>query len=192
MKVRTIRFKHCFFVAALCFVLNVHGQMDVGGVKVPYTFKTDETTLVINGAGIREKYFMDMYVGTLYLKAKTNDAAKIMNADEAMCIKLQIVSGLITSEKMTKAVDEGFAKSTNKNITPYSAKIKQFKDVFSQKINKGDMFDIVYESAEGVSVFKNGKISTTIPGLDFKKVLFGIWLCNDPADEDLKEKMLGK
>ncbi len=184
--------RKCIFILLLTVSLYTWGQMDVGGVKVPYTFKTDETALVINGAGIREKYFMDMYVGTLYLKAKTSDAAKIMNADEAMCIKLQVVSGLITSEKMTKAVDEGFMKSTNRNSTPYATKIKQFKDVFSQKINKGDVFDIVYESAKGVSVFKNGKISTTIPGLDFKKVLFGIWLCNDPADEDLKEKMLGK
>jgi len=169
-----------------------HAQMEVGGVKVPYTFKTNETTLVINGAGVREKYFMDMYVGSLYLKAKNNDWSVIINADEAMCIKLQIVSGMITSEKMTKAVDEGFIKSTKNNTAPLAAKIKQFKDVFSEKINKGDVFDIVYESAKGVVVYKNGKASAAITGLEFKKALFGIWLCNDPADADLKEKMLGK
>ena len=178
------------FILFLTFFTKA--QLDVGGVKVPYIFKTDETTLVINGAGIREKYFMDLYVGALYLKAKSSDAAKIMNNDEAMCIKLQIVSGMITSEKMTKAVDEGFTKSTNKNITPIAAKIKQFKDVFSAKINKGDIFDIVYETAKGVLVYKNGKLSATISGLEFKKALFGIWLCNDPADSELKEKMLGK
>jgi hypothetical protein len=27
--------------------------------------------------------------------------------------------------------------------------------------------------------------------LEFKKALFGIWLCNKPAQADLKEKMLG-
>lgn len=167
-------------------------QMEVGGVKVPYTFKTDETTLVINGAGVREKYFMDMYVGTLYLKAKSNEASKIMNADEAMAIKLNIVSGLITSEKMTEAVDEGFKKSTNGNTAPYAAKISQFKNVFKEKINKGDIYDIVYETAKGTVIYKNGKQASVIPGLDFKKVLFGIWLCDQPADADLKKKMLGK
>lgn len=184
--------KKTYFIILILFAFTASAQMEVGGVKVPYTFKTDETTLVINGAGIREKYFMDMYVGTLYLKTKNSDAAKIINADEAMCIKLQIVSGMITSEKMNKSTDEGFAKSTGNNTTPLAAKIKQFRDVFGQKINKGDVFDIVYESNKGVVVFKNGKALTTIPGLDFKKALFGIWLCGDPADEDLKEKMLGK
>jgi hypothetical protein len=184
--------KKTYLIILVLFALITNAQMDVGGVKVPYTFKTDETTLVINGAGIREKYFMDLYVGTLYLKAKNADAQKIMSADEAMCIKLQIVSGMITSEKMTKAVDEGFIKSTNNNTAALATKIKQFKDVFSQKINKGDVFDIVYETAKGVVVYKNGKAAATIGGMDFKKALFGIWLCNDPADEDLKAKMLGK
>ena len=184
--------KKISMITMMLFALFANAQLDVGGVKVPYTFKTDETTLVINGAGIREKYFLDMYVGTLYLKAKNADAQKIINTDEAMCIKLQIVSGMITSEKMTKAVDEGFMKSTNKNTTSIASKIKQFKDVFSTKINKGDVFDIVYETAKGVVVYKNGKASATISGLDFKKALFGIWLCNEPADEDLKSKMLGK
>ncbi len=168
------------------------GQMDVGGVKVPYTLKTDETTLVINGAGIREKYFMDMYVGALYLKAKSSDAAKIMAADEAMAIKLAIVSGLITSEKMTEAVDEGFKKSTGGNVAPYASKIAQFKAVFKEKINKGDVYDIVYETAKGTVIYKNGKQSGVIAGSDFKKMLFGIWLCDQPADADLKKKMLGK
>ena len=43
-----------------------------------------------------------------------------------------------------------------------------------------------------VAVNKNNKLATTIPGLDFKKALFGIWLCNKPADSTLKDKMLGK
>lgn len=41
-------------------------------------------------------------------------------------------------------------------------------------------------------VYKNGTKKGSIDGLDFKKALFGIWLCNKPADEDLKEGMLGK
>ena len=39
---------------------------------------------------------------------------------------------------------------------------------------------------------KNGVKKGTIEGLDFKKALFGIWLGNKPADDDLKDGMLGK
>ena len=53
------------------------------------------------------------------------------------------------------------------------------------------MFDITYQPGKGVVAYKNGKEKGTIEGMDFKKALFGIWLSNDPADDDLKEAMLG-
>lgn len=184
--------KKLFTTLLLVISLYSSAQYKIGGVEMPYTLKSEQTTLVINGAGIREKYFMDLYVGGLYLKAKKNDGAAIMAADETMAIRLHIVSGLITSEKMTTAVDEGFKNATNGNTTALQAKINQFKGVFSEKINKGDVYDLVYEPNKGVSILKNGKSVTVISGLDFKKALFGIWLCDKPADSGLKKAMLGK
>ena len=54
------------------------------------------------------------------------------------------------------------------------------------------MFDLVYLPGEGVRVLKNGEQKDTVGGLEFKKALFGIWLSDKPAQEDLKEKMLGQ
>lgn len=184
--------KHFFVVLFFFAAFAGTAQLEVEGVKIPYTYKTDEATLVVNGAGVREKYFLDLYVGALYLKEKSNEAIKIMNADEAMCMKLHIVSGMITSEKMIESTDEGFRRSTGGNTTSLQNKINQFKAAFSEAIKKGDIFDIVYEKAKGSCVYKNGKQIVSIPGLDFKKALFGIWLCNDAAAADLKKKLVGK
>lgn len=168
------------------------GQYKISGIEMPYTLKSEQNMLVINGAGVREKYFMDMYVGGLYLKAKKSDPEQIMMADEPMGIRLHIVSGLITSDKMITAVDEGFKNSTAGNTAPIQSKINQFKDVFKEKINKGDIYDLLFEPSKGLTVVKNGKSAATISGLDFKTALFGIWLCNKPADSGLKKAMLGK
>lgn len=172
--------------------LNGLTQTVVEGVKVPNTMKAGDVTLNINGAGVREKYFMDMYVCALYLKTKSGDAGKIMAADEAMALRLHIVSGLISSDKMKTAVDEGFQNSTGGNTAALMPKINQFKAVFKDEIKEGDIFDLVYEPGKGVIIYKNGKAATTISGLDFKTALFGIWLCNKPADSDLKTALLGK
>lgn len=180
------------FISVMLCSLNYWAQYKIGGVELPYTLKSEQTALVINGAGVREKYFMDMYVGGLYLKAKRSDGSGIVNADETMAIRLHIVSGLITSDKMTAAVDEGFKNATGGNTAPLLPKINQFKAVFKEKINKGDIYDLMYDPAKGLNVLKNGKLTATIPGLDFKKALFGIWLCDKPADQDLKDAMLGK
>jgi hypothetical protein len=184
--------KKFLFTLLVCGVLQTYAQYKIGGIEMPYTLKSEQTTLVINGVGIREKYFMDLYVGGLYLKAKKTDPSAIMTADESMAIRLHIVSGLITSEKMTTAVDEGFKNSTGGNTAPLQAKINQFKAVFSEKIIKGDVYDLVYDAIKGVTILKNGKAVAVIAGLDFKKALFGIWLCDKPADSGLKKAMLGK
>lgn len=167
-------------------------QTTVSGVKVDAKLAVDGQNLVLNGAGVREKFFMDMYVGSLYLTKKSTDAKTIMAANEGMAIKLNIVSGMITSDKMISAINEGFENSTNKKTAPLKAKIDKFKGFFKEKINKGDVFIIAYDPTEGVAVYKNGSKKGSIDGLDFKKALFGIWLCDKPADDDLKEAMLGK
>lgn len=183
--------KKLFLFVAFLFQYSVWAQLDVEGVKIPLVFKSDESALILNGAGTREKYFMDLYVGALYLKNKTGDAKKILETDESMCVKLHIVSGMITSEKMTNAVDEGFSKSAKGILPALQSRIDQFKAVFAAKINKGDVYDMVYDKSKGTLIYKNGKLSATLPGFDFKKALFGIWLCDEPADESLKKKMLG-
>lgn len=183
---KSLLFAISFLISIVCTA-----QLSVSGVNVPLVFKTDEQALILNGAGTREKYFMDMYVGALYLKSKTKDASAIQNSDETMCMKLHMVSSLITSEKMTTAVDEGFEKSSGGNISPLQARISQFKSVFAEKINKGDVYDLVYVKGKGTLVYKNSKLASTIPGLDFKMALFGIWLCDKPADAGLKKSLLG-
>jgi hypothetical protein len=183
--------KKLFIISAMFVSLSLRSQMDVAGIKIPLVFKSEESALILNGAGVREKYFMDLYVGALYLKVKSKDAQKVMDADESMCVKLHIVSGMITSEKMTSAVDEGFEKSAKTNLAALQSRIDQFKAVFAVKINKGDVYDLVYDKSKGTLIYKNGKLTASIPGLDFKKALFGIWLCSEPADEGLKKRMLG-
>jgi hypothetical protein len=168
-------------------------QKTESGVTMPAKIKSGETVLTLNGIGIREKLWIDLYVAGLYLKAETKDAKKIINADEKMLLKLHIVSGLISSEKMSNAVEEGFEKSTNGKTESLRTKIDAFKAVFMKdEIKKEVVFDIYYIPGKGTVIYTDSKIQATIKGLDFKKALFGIWLGEEPADDDLKEDLLNE
>ncbi|GAA4322406.1 chalcone isomerase family protein [Pontixanthobacter gangjinensis] len=184
--------KIVFVFVALMFTGIASAQTEVGGVNLPNTESFQGQTLTLNGAGVREKLWIDLYAGGLYLAEKSSDASAIMAADKPMSIKLHIVSKLITSDKMVEAVNEGFENSTNGNTKPLAAEIKKFKGFFMEEIKKNDVFDIVYMPNKGVVAYKNDKELGTIEGMNFKKALFGIWLSNKPADDDLKEAMLGK
>lgn len=173
-------------------VFSVNAQKEVSGVKVSETLVVEGNDLVLNGAGVREKFWIDLYVGSLYLPKKSSNAAEIMNSGDAQAIKLNIISGMITSEKMINAVNEGFENATGGKTAPIKAKIEKFKSFFKEEIKKGDEFLIAHVPGKGVVVTKNGVLKGVIDGMDFKKALFGIWLSNKPADKDLKSGMLGK
>ena len=163
------------------------------GEPVPNTLDANGTTLVLNGAGLREKYWLDMYVGSLFVQSKTSDAKSVITADKPMAIRLQIVSSLITSDKMIDACTEGFEKSAKDGYKTSQAKKDQFMNVFKKdEIVDGNNYNIVYTPGTGTQIYLGGKLKDTITGLDFKKALFGIWFCSEPADEDLMEGMLGK
>ena len=165
---------------------------EIAGVKIPESITAGKTKLVLNGAGARKKFFMKMYVGALYLAETNSFPDKIIEADEPMAISLHITSSLITSERMEEATREGFQNSTGGNNEPLADEIEKFIAVFKEKISENDVFELIYSPNEGVEVIKNSSSKTIIKGLEFKKALFGIWLCDKPAQKSLKQEMLGK
>ncbi len=186
-------FKKFLGVILVTLLLATSGYaLEIAGVNMPDTISADNNNLVLNGAGLRTKFFIKAYIGGLYLQQKSNNAQAIMNADQPMAVRLVIISKLITSDKMESAVREGFENATNGNIAPIKDKIETFINVFKDPLKINDTFEFVYVPGKGLEIFKNGAAKKTIPGVDFKKAMFGIWLSDKPAQESLKAEMLGK
>lgn len=184
--------KLSLFAIAFILVSFTSGEMEIGGITMPDTLKAGNTDLTLNGAGIRTKFFLKLYVGGLYLQNKTSDAAKVLSADEPMAIRLHIISSMITSERMEDATREGFENSLGNKMSSMSSEIEAFIDIFKAEIKDGDRFNMIYIPGKGTEIYKNEKLSKTIKGLAFKNALFGIWLGKKPAQDSLKEEMLGK
>ena len=166
-------------------------QIRVGKAILPYEENFAGTDLKLNGAGMRKVLWIDMYAGGLYMANKSNDPKEILDANETMAIKLNIVSGFVTQKKMIKAVHDGFINSTFGNTKTLDERINKFINFFSEPIVKNDIFDLVYIKDKGITAFKNGKELGIIEGRDFKYALFKIWLGDQPASEEIKLGMLG-
>ena len=177
---------------ALLTTLRVEAQMTVSGVTLPATMKVGDAATSLNGAGVRVKFFMDIYVAGLYLTSKSSSGEAASRANEPTAVKLHITSSLVSSEKMVDAIKEGFKKSTDDKLAPLQTRIDKFTRAFmAEPIVKGNEFDITYSPAAGVQISKGGKVLETIEGLDFKTALWGRWLGANPADKNLKNAMLG-
>ena len=179
--------------ALLLLAAPSYSQTKIAGIVMPNVVKAGDEYLKINGGGVREKFFIDLYVGVLYLREKSSDASSIISKDEPMAVKIRIISGMVDNENFEEALREGFDKATNGNIAPIKDRMEKIiKEGFKEDIKTGDVYDLIYQPEKGCTLFKNNKSVVTIKGLDFKKALFGIWLGEEPADSSLKKDMLGK
>jgi len=159
--------------------------------KFPTFVEAKNQKLILNGSGVRNKYLIDLFTGGLYLKEKSKDADKIINANELMSIKIEVTSDVITASRLEKNMRSEFDRITKGKIAPYKERIELLVKAFKEDVQLGDTFDLVYDPLTGLSIYKNNKVHATVQGLDFKKMLFSIWLGNDPSDETLKKGMLG-
>ena len=86
-------------------------------------------------------------------------------------------------------LEEGFVNTTAGKSSP--SDVDKFKKFLSDPFIEGDEIVLNYHKGEAVHLYKNNKERGTFDGLEFKQALFGIWLGGNPADDSLKEEMLG-
>ena len=175
--------------------VSAQKQIEVDGVILPRTIEFKQRTLMLNGVGIRSKMWVDVYVQALYLSDLSQNAESILESNSEMAIRLQITSSMVTSEKLSKSLNKGLIKSIGDgNLSKFKTQIALLESLLNkEKTFKDDAINLIYNPAdESLWVYKNDRYEGKIPGLEFKKVFFGIWLSDNPVDEKLKNDLLGK
>lgn len=187
------------FLLALTVLLSVtfstvtaQSQIDIDGVIVPRNIEFKNKTLTLNGVGGRSKMWVEVYVQALYLSQLTQDAAYIIESNTEMAVRIEIKSSLVSSNKLSRNLNNGFEKSSPETINKLRPKIELFQSMLTDKIVQNDVFSLIYNPTDtSVWVYKNDVLKGKIPGFEFKKALFGIWLSDKPVDEELKNNLLG-
>jgi len=160
-------------------------------VELPTKMEYQGAKLTLNGHGNRIKFFMKVYEGSLYLESSSSNAEEILSSDAPMSIRIDVLSSLVTPEAMKTALNEGLEKSTGKNTTPIKKEIDKLNATFNSDVGSGDFYEFIYLPDSGVHVLKNSNYIDTIPGIEFKKAFFGIYLSSNPIQKSLKKAMLG-
>jgi hypothetical protein len=134
---------------------------------------------------------MKVYEGSLYLETKSTDADQIINNNSPMALRIDVTSEMVTADAMKKALSEGLEKSTNNKTGPILNEIEQLSSSFDSAVTSGDFYEFIYIPEIGTHVLKSNELVELIPGLDFKKAFFGIFLSDNPIQKNLKKAMLG-
>jgi len=162
----------------------------VAGVTMPDSVDVDGTTLALNGMGLRKKAVFKVYVGALYLPARTADAQEVIDSDGPKRMVMHFVRD-VGADKITEAWREG----VEKNFPAHAAELKQRLDDFSalwSDMKNGDEAVMTYVPGTGLKLEIRGTEVGLIQGKQFADALLSCWVGPYPPSEDLKNGVLGK
>ena len=161
---------------------------DIDGHQIPDTVSQDGTNLSLIGAGIRNKWMFNVYVGALYAQKPTFNAANLIKSEQIKRMDLHMLRD-VGKDKIVESIREGFEKQSKAQMPALQARLDQLAAAVPD-LKKGDVLSLTYIPEKGVVVGGAAK-ETVIPGKDFADALFSVWLGPDPVDGDLKRKLLG-
>lgn len=160
-------------------------------VQVPDSVQLANQAVPLNGVGLREVFWVNVYIGALYLpqKATTPDAA--IKQDGPKRIAMYFVHDAPTN-KVVSAWNEGFADNNSDDVMK-AIRARQAKfNSFDWNLKEGDNVFLDWIPGQGTQVTIKGKVAGTIEGRDFYDALMRIWLGPEPPGGNLKEGFLGQ
>lgn len=158
----------------------------LAGVTVPDTATVGGQTVVLNGMGLREKYYIDVYIGALYLPKKMTSASEAVSTDAAKRIAMHFIYDKVTAAQLTETLREGFGHAAAAPAGTLDQLCGYMADV-----RAGDVVAFEYSPGTGTAVTVKGKVKGTIPGKDFMVALWSVFLGTSPPTARLKAGMLG-
>jgi len=165
---------------------------EVAGVKIDDTIKLGNADLMLNGAGLRSKLFIKVYVGALYVGQKSATPAAVLDSTGPRRMLMRMLRDM-DADTLHAALEEGLQN----NLSP--AELAEMKPQAGQlaaimkgigKVREGDAITIDF-SSEGVNVSLNGETRGKVAGANFARALLKVWLGDKPADASLKKALLG-
>lgn len=175
--------------------LGTAHSWQVGNVTKEPVARVAGSELVLNGAGLRKRFNLDIYVIGLYLPKPQSSAQAAITTEGPKRIALTLVRDL-TAKWLVEGLYEGLQDSTTEEEFK---RLKGSADAMAavmlplEGARKGDVLAVDYVPGSGAQVVVNGRtIGGPIPGRDFYQALLKIWLGDKPVDAELKRQLLGR
>jgi len=181
-----------FFILCCLFLCSLPANAkDIAGVMVQETVQlADGTLLHLNGAGIRSKFFFDIYIAELYMEHPSNVAKDVIETSGRKRMIMHFLYDEVGKDKLVEGWNEGFADNTKTDERiKLQDRINQFNDMFVD-VKKNDIIVLDFIPGKGTVVTIAKQEKGVVPGKDFNDALLRIWLGDEPVNKGLKEELL--
>lgn len=178
-----------FFV--LVFLMFFSAQLfaaNIVGTNIPDTITLNKVNLKLNGYGIRKKWFIKVYIASLYTTNKIKSYQDALKDSSEKIIRLDFLHN-VDKSKVTESLKEAFV-----NITPDipdSDAGKKFFAQFNTNFQVGDVLELALLPDGTVITKHNGKVLGAVKSARLAYGLLAIYIGDKSIDKELKKGMLG-
>ncbi len=181
--------RYILFLLTACFVAPVWAA-EIEGVAVPESMLVAGKSLQLNGAGVRTKFFFDIYVGALYLSSKASTTREVLAAPDPKRMTMTFLYDEVERDKLVEGWVAGFEKNQSKEMmAKLRGRLAKFNAMFGDG-HRGEQFVFDFLEDGSTTVTLKGEKAGVIEGVDFQHALLEVWLGDYPADNGLKKAML--
>lgn len=150
--------------------------------------------LLLNGAGLRTRFFFDVYVAGLYLAQKQTAAAEAIALPGAKRVALRLLRN-VSAKTLLDALNEGMqANNSAAELEALKTQLGELAALMNAigEAKKGDSVALDFDPQSGTRVSLNGKeLGKPIAGAEFYRALLRVWLGDKPVQDSLKRGLLG-
>lgn len=185
-----------WLVASMLLLIAATGHgAEIPGVNLPDQIRVtaDGPPLLLNGAGVRKKFFFSVYAAGLYLPEARRTAQEVLDLSGPKRVTLVMLRE-VSAEQFIEAVHEGLEHNTSaeelEHLRPQIAIFDALmRDV--ENVQTGDVVYLDYLPESGTRLTLNGEVQAApIAGAAFYAALLRCWLGERPVDPNLKRDLL--
>ncbi len=179
-----------FFAAAAS---QASAAVDVAGIKYEDSLTVGGKELLLNGAGVRNKFVIKVYAAGLYLQKPETTVDGVLKAEGPRRVRLVMMRDLSSEDLGIAFMAALAANVSEEDQSKVITQISKYGELFGQvgMLKKGDIIDTDWLPGVGNQCYLNGKkVGPVIPDVLFYNSLLRIWLGNKPVDPLLKTKLL--
>ena len=185
--------KELLVLASLAMSVPSFAAQTIGDITYEDQLNKEKTTLKLNGAGLREILFVDVYAAGLYLPQKAATTEEVISMNGNKTVRLGLLRDVDAAD-FVDALNEGILDNTTEDERQaLSTELQALITVMNKigDVKKGDIVDFDYSQTHETSVTVNGKlIGEKIGGEALYRTVLKIWLGEKAIDSDLKKSLL--
>ena len=166
------------------------GGAEVAGVRIDERTKVGASELALNGAGVRKRFFLQVYAVGLYVADRKADPISQPGPKRVAIHMLRDVGAEQFSQALADGIRENHAEAEVKALEP---RVKELVATMAEikEARKGMSIALDWTGAATQLVIDGKPAGRPIPGEDFYRALLRIWLGARPVQDDLKKALLG-